>query len=115
MKKPTKSQMGASLIVAVTVLLLADALVNMDFTTVQWVLAIPAGTVIIQTIIAKTTRKTKHVDELTREPKVAVVIPAYNEESVIEETGATNFENIEYSYYEIWVIEDGSTDHTTRH
>lgn len=112
MKKPTKSQMGASLIVAVTVLLLADALVNMDFTTVQWVLAIPAGTVIIQTIIAKTTRKTKHVDELTREPKVAVVIPAYNEEAVIEETVATNFENIEYSNYEIWVIEDGSTDHT---
>mgnify|MGYP003326628191 CR=1 FL=1 len=85
---------------------------NYDFTALQYVLLVPAGTVLIQTLIAKTTKQTASVDQISREPKVAVVIPAYNEEAVIEETVRANVETINYGNYDIWVIEDGSTDNT---
>ncbi len=44
-------------------------------------------------------------------PKISIVVAAHNEESVIEQT-VRNLLKLEYPYYDIWVIDDRSTDQT---
>lgn len=47
-----------------------------------------------------------------RQPMITIMIPAHNEEVVIEETITYLFDNLNYDNYEILVMNDGSTDHT---
>nr|CAA6829660.1 MAG: Unknown protein [uncultured Thiotrichaceae bacterium] len=45
------------------------------------------------------------------QPLVSIIIPAYNEEEVIEPS-LKSLLNIEYAHYEIIMVDDGSTDNT---
>jgi cellulose synthase/poly-beta-1,6-N-acetylglucosamine synthase-like glycosyltransferase len=58
--------------------------------------------------------KTREFDALTRSPvtpPIAMIVPAYNEQSVITET-VNSLLNTEYPEKEIIVVDDGSTDAT---
>lgn len=48
---------------------------------------------------------------LTFLPKISIIVPAYNEETVIERA-LTSLQNIDYPDYDILVIDDGSSDAT---
>lgn len=48
----------------------------------------------------------------SKQPMITIMIPAHNEEVVIEETITYLFENLNYSNFEILVMNDGSTDDT---
>lgn len=48
----------------------------------------------------------------SKQPMIIIMIPAHNEEVVIEETITYLFENLNYSNFEILVMNDGSTDDT---
>lgn len=56
-------------------------------------------------------RRTCPMSEWNRIPMVSIVVPAYNEEKVIEETVRTLLE-LDYPNKEIIVVNDGSTDNT---
>jgi len=58
-------------------------------------------------------RKNPPKPDTSYEPFVSILIPAHNEESVIEETVA-NMLSIDYEKYEIYVIDDRSTDNTAK-
>ncbi|WP_334329205.1 glycosyltransferase [Companilactobacillus sp. HBUAS59699] len=47
-----------------------------------------------------------------KQPMITIMIPAHNEEVVIEETITYLFENLNYDNYEVLVTNDGSTDQT---
>lgn len=47
-----------------------------------------------------------------KQPMITIMIPAHNEEVMIEETITYLFENLNYDNYEILVMNDGSTDKT---
>lgn len=47
-----------------------------------------------------------------QQPMITIMIPAHNEEVVIEETITYLFENINYDNFEVLVTNDGSTDKT---
>lgn len=47
-----------------------------------------------------------------KQPMITIMVPAHNEEVVIEETLTYLFENINYDNYEVLVTNDGSTDDT---
>lgn len=47
-----------------------------------------------------------------KQPMITIMIPAHNEEVVIEETITYLFENLNYDNYEVLVTNDGSTDKT---
>lgn len=49
--------------------------------------------------------------QLLASPLVSIVIPAHNEEKVIEEVIA-NLQDLNYPHYEVIVVNDGSTDRT---
>jgi len=57
------------------------------------------------------TRKAQPVDKASPLPKVSVLVPAYNEEAVIERT-LSSLCKIQYPDLEILVIDDGSFDQT---
>lgn len=44
------------------------------------------------------------------QPMVTIMIPAHNEEVMIEETITYLFEEINYDNFEVLVMDDGSTD-----
>ncbi|WP_338232629.1 glycosyltransferase family 2 protein [Companilactobacillus muriivasis] len=48
-----------------------------------------------------------------QQPMITIMIPAHNEEVVIEETITYLFENINYDNFEVLVTNDGSTDKTS--
>lgn len=48
------------------------------------------------------------------EPFITIMIPAHNEEVMIEDTITYLMKEIEYSNYEVLVMDDGSTDHTPK-
>ncbi|BDZ30108.1 glycosyltransferase family 2 protein [Lactiplantibacillus brownii] len=47
-----------------------------------------------------------------KQPMITIMIPAHNEEVMIEETITYLFENLNYENYEVLVMNDGSTDKT---
>ncbi|GEO69908.1 glycosyltransferase family 2 protein [Levilactobacillus acidifarinae] len=47
-----------------------------------------------------------------RQPMITIMIPAHNEEVMIEETITYLFEKLNYQNFEVLVMNDGSTDHT---
>lgn len=46
------------------------------------------------------------------QPFITIMIPAHNEEIMIEQTITYLFENLDYENFEVLVMNDGSTDHT---
>jgi len=48
----------------------------------------------------------------SKQPMITIMIPAHNEEVVIEETITYLFENLNYDNFEVLVTNDGSTDKT---
>ncbi len=107
-----KSQLGMVVVVVISALIIIYCVVRFDFTLMQYALLPPALTALSQGALALLRGQTPSVDELEEYPKVAVVVPAYNEEAVIEETVRVNRAQIDYPNYELFVIEDGSTDST---
>lgn len=61
--------------------------------------------------IAKQKRKNK-ISNITYQPLVTILVPAYNEANVIEEA-LESILSINYNNYEVIVIDDGSTDNTS--
>lgn len=53
-----------------------------------------------------------HVIPKKQQPMITIMIPAHNEEVVIEETITYLFENLNYDNFEVLVTNDGSTDKT---
>ena len=93
-------------------LIIGYGILNADFTIMQYVLLPPALTALSQGVISSLKGQTPSVDKLEYYPKVAIAIPAYNEQVVIEESVRINRAQIDYPNYDIFVIEDGSTDST---
>jgi len=58
-------------------------------------------------------RKTIRRPENTWAPFVSVIVPAYNEENVIE-ASLISLVELDYHYYEVIVVDDGSDDGTVR-
>lgn len=110
--KGRKSQLGMAGTMLASAAVAGYGILRGDFTAMQYILLVPAATALGQTGIACLKGQTPSVDELEYYPKVAIAIPAYNEEAVIEETVRANRAAIDYPNYDIYVIEDGSTDNT---
>lgn len=51
---------------------------------------------------------------VAKQPMITIMIPAHNEEIMIESTITYLFENLNYTNYEILVMNDGSTDNTAQ-
>jgi len=49
--------------------------------------------------------------ELDHEPEISILMPAYNEENSVE-TALENALNLDYSNYNVYFVDDGSTDKT---
>lgn len=65
----------------------------------------------IKKLIKKGAYKGKTLEDLNYEPFVSIVVPAHNEENVIENT-IKNILSIDYKNYELLVIDDRSDDST---
>lgn len=51
-------------------------------------------------------------DELKRHPFITIMVPAHNEEVIIESTLNYLLHDLHYHHYEVLVMDDGSTDQT---
>ncbi|AKP66645.1 glycosyltransferase [Companilactobacillus ginsenosidimutans] len=69
------------------------------------------GIVCYQFLYSHRITKFKKIDK-SAEPFVTIMIPAHNEEIMIEHTINYLMNDLNYSHYEVLVIDDGSTDHT---
>ncbi len=67
----------------------------------------------IKKLIKKGIYKDKTLENLAYEPFVSIVIPAHNEEKVIEDT-VKNILNLNYSKFELLVVDDRSEDSTAQ-
>jgi biofilm PGA synthesis N-glycosyltransferase PgaC len=56
-------------------------------------------------------RESQQSVELDTHPFFSVIVPAYNEETLLELT-VDNLKNLNYPNYEVIVVNDGSTDNT---
>jgi len=65
----------------------------------------------IKKLMKKGAYKGKTFEDMENEPSVSIVIPAHNEENVIEET-IKNILSLDYKNYELLVIDDRSDDNT---
>src|SRR4030042_881366 len=66
-------------------------------------------------LILSITYNLKHKNQLSQsQPKISIIVPAYNEEKTITAT-ITSLQQLNYQNYEIIVIDDGSTDQTYAH
>jgi cellulose synthase/poly-beta-1,6-N-acetylglucosamine synthase-like glycosyltransferase/peptidoglycan/xylan/chitin deacetylase (PgdA/CDA1 family)/spore germination protein YaaH len=87
--------------------------------TMKWLfwLGIILGTArllfIVLLVLRKRFRKTKTVSDASFQPFVSVIVPAFNEEKVIVKT-LKSLLNSNYPNFEILVVDDGSTDDTSR-
>ncbi len=68
------------------------------------------GVFILFTLKSKSKLKRREI-KLNYEPKISIIIPAKNEEKVIERTLKTTLE-MEYSNFEVIAVDDGSDDRT---
>lgn len=63
-------------------------------------------------LVLSITYNLKYKNKLAEvQPKISIIVPAYNEEKTIAET-ITSLQQLNYPNYEIIVIDDGSTDQT---
>ncbi|KRK64652.1 glycosyltransferase [Companilactobacillus tucceti DSM 20183] len=69
------------------------------------------GTICYQFLYAHKIKNYKHIDK-NIQPFVTIMIPAHNEEIMIEHTINYLMNDLNYSNYEVLVIDDGSTDQT---
>ena len=88
--------------------------------TMKWLfllgIILGAGRVFLISLLALRTKWRKRavrVAGVAREPLVSVIVPAYNEEKVIAKTLRSLLAS-DYLNYEIVVVDDGSTDETSR-
>lgn len=65
----------------------------------------------IKKLIKTKSFKERFFDQSTYEPFVSIIIPAHNEENVIENT-VKNILELDYSKYELILVDDRSTDNT---
>ncbi len=104
----------SSLLLILCVSLIIIAVLSRNATWLQWVLLIPTIAMLINSIIS--IKKQKEVVEYDELPFVSIFIPAHNEEYTIEETVRSvcqsEYHVDEEPYYEVIVINDGSTDST---
>ena len=75
-------------------------------------LLIVANAKLFTQLILSITYNLKHKNKLAQaQPKISIIVPAYNEEKTITAT-ITSLQQLNYPNYEIIVIDDGSNDQT---
>ena len=105
----------SSLLLIVCVSLIIIAVLSKNATWLQWVILIPTGAMLINTVFSL--KKQKKPTPFETLPFVSIFIPAHNEEYTIEET-VRSVCNLDYHneegepLYELIVVNDGSTDST---
>ena len=105
----------SSLLLILCVSLIIIAVLSRNATWLQWVLLIPTGAMLINTLFSfKKQEKPKPYETL---PFVSIFIPAHNEEFTIEQTVRSvcrlDYHNEDGEpLYELIVVNDGSTDST---
>lgn len=70
-----------------------------------------ASTRLFTRLILSTSYKFQHMPTPEQYPPISIIVPAYNEEITIQKCVNTLLQ-LDYSQYEIIVVDDGSTDHT---
>lgn len=105
----------SSLLLILCVSLIIIAILSRNATWLQWVLLIPTGAMLINSIVSL--KKQKKPEPLKEFPFVSIFIPAHNEEFTIEDTIRSvcqiDYHNEEGEpQYELIVVNDGSTDST---
>lgn len=105
----------SSLLLILCVSLIIIAVLSRNATWLQWVLLIPTGAMLINSIVSL--KKQKKPEPLKEYPFVSIFIPAHNEEFTIEDTIRSvcqiDYHNEEGEpQYELIVVNDGSTDST---
>jgi len=105
----------SSLLLILCISLIIIAVLSRNATWLQWVLLIPTGAMLINSIVSL--KKQKKPEPLKEYPFVSIFIPAHNEEFTIEDTIRSvcqiDYHNEEGEpQYELIVVNDGSTDST---
>jgi len=105
----------SSFLLVLCVALIIMAILSRNATWLQWVLLIPTGAMLINSIVSL--KKQKKPEPLKEYPFVSIFIPAHNEEFTIEDTIRSvcqiDYHNEEGEpQYELIVVNDGSTDST---
>ena len=104
----------STLLLALSVILIADGIISRNVTFLQWIIFIPSVMMIFLAIVSlfKMTEPTPY--EIP--PFVSVIIPAHNEQYTIEST-VRSIGGMDYNYkgksnFELIVVNDGSEDKT---
>lgn len=105
----------SSLLLILCISLIIIAILSRNATWLQWVLLIPTGAMLINSIVSL--KKQEKPEPLKEYPFVSIFIPAHNEEYTIEDTVRSvcqlDYHNEEGEpQYELIVVNDGSTDST---
>jgi len=105
----------SSLLLILCVSLIIMAILSRNATWLQWVILIPTGAMLINSIVSL--KKQKKPEPISEYPFVSIFIPAHNEEYTIEDT-VRSVCQLDYHNddgepnYELIVVNDGSTDST---
>lgn len=105
----------SSLLLILCVSLIIMAILSRNATWLQWVILIPTGAMLINSLVSL--KKQKKPEPISEYPFVSIFIPAHNEEYTIEDT-VRSVCQLDYhnddgeSNYELIVVNDGSTDST---
>jgi poly-beta-1,6 N-acetyl-D-glucosamine synthase len=75
------------------------------------ILVIANAKLFVQLVLSVTYNLTHKTQSIPATLKVSIIVPAYNEEKTITDT-ILSLQNLDYSNYEIVVVDDGSTDQT---
>ena len=105
----------SSLLLVLCVSLIIIAVLSRNATWLQWVLLVPTGAMLINSMFSL--KKQKKPEPFETLPFVSIFIPAHNEEYTIEDTVRSvcglDYHNEEGEpQYELIVVNDGSTDST---
>ena len=105
----------SSLLLIICVSLIIIAVLSKNATWLQWVILIPTGAMIVNTVFSL--KKQEKPTPFETLPFVSIFIPAHNEEYTIEETvrsvcGLDYHDEEGQPLYELIVVNDGSTDST---
>lgn len=108
-----KSDSSFLLIICVALILMA--IFTRNATWLQWVLLIPTGAMLINSLVS--IKKQSEVGEYEKYPFVSIFIPAHNEEytiqSTVESICSCDYKNEDGEpNFEVIVVNDGSTDDT---